>query len=288
MSTAQEDLRVRPYRVAPETFVIPQLIPAPPVGHFYLNSMIITGREPVIVDTGTPSYRSQWLDYAWDIVDPADVRWVFLTHDDPDHAGNLRQVLHACPNATLVTTWFSIGRLSVHEPDGWMPPLPRCRWINDDESFSAGDRTLAAVRPPFFDNPTTRGLFDARTGVYWSADSFSANVAHAAEDAAELDRQDWHDGVLLVNRLNHPWHLWLDNAKFHAHVDHVESLGISVMDTCHGPAIRGAMVDEAFELIRRVPDLPRWAEPGQADLEAMLAAATAEPATDTAAAGSGA
>ena len=55
MSTAQEDLKVRPYQVAPETFVIPQLIPAPPVGHFYLNSMIITGREPVIVDTGTPS-----------------------------------------------------------------------------------------------------------------------------------------------------------------------------------------------------------------------------------------
>jgi hypothetical protein len=52
-----------------------------------------------------------------------------------------------------------------------------------------------------------------------------------------------------------------------------------VIATCHGPAIHGAMVDEAFELIRRIPDLPRWAEPGQADLETMLAAATAEPAT---------
>jgi hypothetical protein len=34
-------------------------------------------------------------------------------------------------------------------------------------------------------------------------------------------------------------------------------------------------VDEAFELIRRIPQLPRWHEPGQDDLEAMLAAAGA-------------
>jgi hypothetical protein len=35
------------------------------------------------------------------------------------------------------------------------------------------------------------------------------------------------------------------------------------------------MVQEAFELIRRIPELPRWEEPGQLDLEAMLAAAGA-------------
>jgi hypothetical protein len=35
------------------------------------------------------------------------------------------------------------------------------------------------------------------------------------------------------------------------------------------------MVQEAFELIRRIPQLPRWEEPGQLDLEAMLVAAGA-------------
>jgi hypothetical protein len=32
------------------------------------------------------------------------------------------------------------------------------------------------------------------------------------------------------------------------------------------------MVDDAFDLIRRIPGLPAWQEPGQFDLEAMLAA----------------
>lgn len=274
MATTEADLRVQPYQVAPETYVIPQLLEAPPIGLVYVNSMVITGAEPVLVDTGAPCRRAQWLEHAWNLVDPADVRWVFLTHDDHDHAGNLRQVMEACPNATLVTTWFSMARYGIDSEDFWMP-FDRVRWVRDGESFQAGDRTLVAVLPPFFDNPTTRGLFDTRTRVYWSVDSFGANVPHPAEDAAQIDHNAWREGVLLVNRLNHPWHLWLDPAKFHAHVDRVQSLNIAVMPNCHGPAVRGRMVDEAFELIRTIPELPRWEEPGQADLEAMLAAAGA-------------
>ena len=110
-TTALPNVRVEPYLVAADTHVIPQLVPAPPIGLVYINSLVITGKEPVLVDTGAPSNREQWLADAWNIVDPADVRWVFLTHDDHDHAGNLRQVMDACPNATLVTTWFSMARL---------------------------------------------------------------------------------------------------------------------------------------------------------------------------------
>jgi flavorubredoxin len=277
-TTAETDLRVAPYRIAAETYVIPQLLTAPPIGMLYVNSLVIRGREPVIVDTGTPSNRHQWLQDVWNLVDPTDVRWVFLTHDDPDHAGNLRQVMDACPNATLVSTWFSMARYGMDSEDLWMP-FDRARWVRDGESFSAGDRTLVALRPPFFDNPTTRGLYDPSTGVYWSVDTFGANIAHPAQDAAELARDDWRDGVLLVNRLNHPWHLWLDTAKFHTHVDTLAELDIQVLPNCHGPTIYGPMVQEAFELIRRIPELPRWEEPGQLDLEAMLAAAGATGAS---------
>ena len=72
------------------------------------------------------------------LVDPADVRWVFLSHDDSDHTGNLAPVLDLCPNATLVTSWFANERMSG---DLVVPPH-RQRWVNDGESFDAGDRTL--------------------------------------------------------------------------------------------------------------------------------------------------
>ena len=85
----------------------------------------------------------------WGIVEPEDVRWIYLSHDDRDHSGNLMQVLDACPNATLLTTWFSIGRMA----DEWMLPLDRCRFLNDGEQLDAGDRTseraaTAGLRQP--------------------------------------------------------------------------------------------------------------------------------------------
>ncbi len=59
--------------------------------------MVIRGQEPVIVDTGTPANRKQWLEDVFALVEPDDVRWVFLSHDDVDHSGNLDEVMTACP-----------------------------------------------------------------------------------------------------------------------------------------------------------------------------------------------
>jgi hypothetical protein len=66
----------------------------------------------------------------------------------------------------------------------------------------------------------------------------------------------------------------------------VQSLGIEVLPSCHGPTIYGPMVDDAFQLLSEVPSMPQWEEPGQSDLEAMLAAAgamAAAPGAGTAA-----
>ena len=52
-------------------------------------------------------------------------------------------------------------------------PPTRQRWVGDGEVLDVGDRTLRRVRPPIFDSPTTRGLFDPTTGVYWASDSFA-------------------------------------------------------------------------------------------------------------------
>lgn len=88
---------VMPYQIAEDTFLITWGLDAPPVGHFPMHSLLIRGKEPVLVDTGAPACREQWLATVAALVDPADVRWVFLSHDDRDHAGNLLPVLAACP-----------------------------------------------------------------------------------------------------------------------------------------------------------------------------------------------
>jgi len=85
--------------------------------------MVITGREPVIVDTGTSSNGTQWLDDVFGIVDPADVRWIVLSHDDADHAGNLPAL-----------TGISDGYRRLAEPLGWT-------LVYDDQYNAIGEST---------------------------------------------------------------------------------------------------------------------------------------------------
>jgi hypothetical protein len=59
MTTTETFNLLEPYQIAEETFVIPWALEAPPVGHFPMNSMVIRGAEPVLVDTGAPAVRAQ-------------------------------------------------------------------------------------------------------------------------------------------------------------------------------------------------------------------------------------
>ena len=82
-----------PVSLAPDTFLITNMAPAGPGEYLPVNSLLIRGDEPVIVDTGAPIHRELWRDQVFDLVAPEDVRWVFLSHDDGDHTGALHEAL---------------------------------------------------------------------------------------------------------------------------------------------------------------------------------------------------
>jgi flavorubredoxin len=227
---------------------------------------VIKGSEPIIVDTGTPANREQWMKDVFSIVDPGDVRWIFLSHDDVDHAGNLAQIMEACPNATLISTWFLTER---HTCD-FNFPLERCRWVNDGQSWKAGDRTLTAITPPLFDSPITRGLYDDRTGVYWAVDSFATPLPGHMDHIGELDSEAWQQGLAMFNCMNSPWFKLLDPAKYEKHVDQVQGLNLEAVASCHSPVIRKSHIGEAFNMIRRIPEMEPPPHPQQADLEQLV------------------
>lgn len=263
-----------PIEIAPETFVIQDTTGegvAPQVVH--LNSMVIRGREPVIVDTGHPANRDRFLEDLTGLVDPADVRWIFISHDDIDHDGNLDALLELCPDAMLVTTWFAMQRRWLGQPP---VPLDRVRWVRAGEWFHAGDRTLYAIAPPLYDSPTTRGLYDPTTGVYWASDCFAAAVPHAAADSGDVERQAYADGFMLFNRWNSPWHQIVEECAYQRQIDFLANLDITAVASCHGPAITGDNVREAISLLRQVPALRQPEEPGQDVLDAIVQALRTE------------
>jgi flavorubredoxin len=254
-----------PHLIAPDTFLIPNLAPAGEGLYLPVNSMVIRGREPVIVDTGAPLHRALWLDKVFSVVEPEDVRWIFLSHDDGDHTGGLLDVIERCPFATLVTNFFSVERLALEKP---ALPLERMRWLEPGDRLDVGDRELRLFRPPIFDGPTTRGLFDPKTEAMWIVDTFAC-LTPGSLDAGELSDAQLAQ-MSALNSAVSPWHAWLDRAAYARHVDSIEAYGARTVASAHGPVLRGQRLDDAFDRVRGLAGSAIIPMPGQELLDQLI------------------
>ncbi|NNE12128.1 MAG: MBL fold metallo-hydrolase [Ilumatobacter sp.] len=266
-ATVPHKTRLEPTEIAPETFLIHDHQgegEAPVV--VALNSMVIRAAEPVVVDTGVASNEQQYLEDVFSIVEPDDIRWLFISHDDVDHTGNLNALAAAAPNATLIINWFMVERMGASLE---VPPH-RWRWVDDGDSIDVGDRILQAVRPPIFDSPTTRGLYDPTTGVYWSSDSFATPLLTPQRDVADLDEEFWFGGMATFDNYISPWLRLVDDTRFQPTVDRVAALDPTVIAGCHTPAITGQRVHDAIAASRRSPTAAFPPEPDQAVLDELL------------------
>jgi flavorubredoxin len=267
-------LPTAPHPVTADTWLVPTLAAGPFDAYVGAHTLVIRGSQPVLVDTGCSLVGDAWLDQVASVVDPADVRWIVLSHDDHDHVGNLFRALDACPQATLVASFSIVSRLA----GDLELPMHRMRWLNAGESLDLGDRTLTAVQPPQFDSPATRGFFDGRTGLLWAADSFGALVPGAVHEADDVPDDLYAESFTFLNTWNTPWMEWVDADRFAAHLRTTASLPLEVVASAHGPVLRGDRIADAFARTMALVGQPQPATPGQELLDGLLAGAPAAAA----------
>ena len=68
-----------------------------------------------------------------------------------------------------------------------------------------GDRTLVAVKPPVFDNPSTTGFYDDTSGAFFSSDCFGALLQAIPERADDLSGDELREGQVFWATVDSPW-----------------------------------------------------------------------------------
>jgi len=250
--TSSPPPRQSPLEVAPETFVIRALTPSVGGSWTNLNSMVILGAEPIAVDAGMGTHRESWFEDLFSLVAPEKLRWIFLTHLDCDHSGNLVEALERCPNARVISSRGESFRVNA----SLGVPFERMTMVDNGESFEIAGRRLQAVRPPVYDSPYTRGLFDHSTAVYYASDAFCAPIPVDPVDwAEEIAPDQWADGMARFHYSSLcPWVALTDRRAFRGEVERLGALGMTTIVSGHSPAIRGASVAKALELLAGLPD----------------------------------
>jgi hypothetical protein len=256
-----------PHEVAPDTLALTTHATLPGLGALPVNAFVIRAAEPVLVDTSIAS-GGEFLKALSQAIDPASIRWIWLTHADLDHVGNLHEVLAAAPQARLVTTYLGMGKLGLLRP---VPP-ERVYLLNPGQELDVGDRKLLAFRPPTFDAPETTGLFDTRTKTLFSSDCFGAVLETPAENAAAIPAARLEEGLGIWASIDAPWLSGLDASVFQRSLERVAELGSDTVLSTHLPPA-AAMLPVLLRYLERARLRAPFVGPDQRALTAMLTAA---------------
>ena len=261
-----------PYQASSDVYVLPTHLPIPGMGKLVINTFVLRSAEPVLVDTGLlsspldPDNSAHFIEAVDSIVPLADLRWIWLTHDDMDHTGSLQRIMELAPQAKLATHAFSALRMA----SWWPVPLDRVHAVRFDDRLDVGDRTLRAVAPPTFDNPTSTGLLDESTGTLFSVDCFGGILPELTTDCADIPADVLRQGMVTWLSLDSPWTQLVDPDKWDAVLDGVRRLAPNMILSSHMPAAT-ATCESFLGIVRSLPRAEPIPAPNNEQFQQMLA-----------------
>jgi hypothetical protein len=149
--------------------------------------------------------------------------------------------------------------------------------VNPGEKITVGNRTLSAVKPPVFDNPSTTGFYDDKTGAFFSSDCFGAVLQAVPGNAADLSDADLRDGQVFWATVDSPWLHKVDRVAFAGELDAIREMTPTLILSSHLPPAPGQMTERLLASLAAAPGAQPFVGPNQTALEQMLRGMTAKP-----------
>jgi flavorubredoxin len=264
---------VTTYRAAPDIDVITSDFAIPGFGLLPVNAFVVKGQEPLLVDTGAAVESDEFMAQLRSVIDPSELKWIWLTHTDFDHMGSLHRLLDEVPGVRLITTFAGVGIMSAYIP----LPMDRVNFLNPGEKMTVGDRTLTAFKPPVYDNPSTTGFFDSKSKALFSSDCFGALVQAPAQNAADISAQALREGQVFWATVDSPWVHKVDRSAFGTELKVIEEMAPELVLSSHLPVASGNMIGTLTAALAEAPGAQPFSAPDQAGLEQMLKEMTGPP-----------
>jgi len=253
------------YQATDDIYVLPSYFPIPGLGILPVNAFVLKASQPVLVDTGLVPLSNEFMENLSNIINPADLRWLWLTHTDQDHIGSLWKVLESTPNLRIITTYIGIGKMSLFKP----LPMDRVYLLNPGESIDIGDRIITAVKPPTYDAPETTGFYDPKSSAFFCADCFGALMSEPVENASEIEKEILRKNSTLWATVDAPWLHSIDRTMFYNSLNKIRELSPKLILSAHLPVAYN-MTEELIDWLKSVPEAQPFIGPNQIALESMM------------------
>jgi len=192
---------------------------------------------PLIFDAGSHIHREPVMADLKELLGQATSGYVFLTHTELPHTGNLKAIATAWPDFKFVVS------------SGILPHVEMPWWVSADQveygyagtNGTYGNRKIGFSDAILKDQPGTHWMFDGQTGTLFTADAFGYLFPQSAdlkfddelEDAIPMDwSRRYHESAFRFLPMVYAERVNQDIAKVFA------ARQVKVIAPTHGNAIR--------------------------------------------------
>ncbi|HVY98543.1 MAG TPA: MBL fold metallo-hydrolase [Dongiaceae bacterium] len=232
--TLDAPIMLSPHRLTEDWTMLPGWAPLPGLGVLAINSFLLKGPQPVLVDTGMACMGDAYLAALEREIDPAEIAWIWISHADADHIGNLQRVLERAPRARVVTAFIGMAKLGLMGFD-----LSRVELLRPGADFEAGGRRLHPLRPLYYDAPETTGFFDPAADLLFTVDSFGAVLPAPVATVEDAAPGDLHHGMVTWSSIDAPWLAQTDRAAMARGLAAIERRQPRHLISAHLPPLGG-------------------------------------------------
>lgn len=191
------------------------------------NSYLIKADKIAVVETVKLKFWDNYINKIKSQINPADIKYIILDHTEPDHSGNVENLLKLAPDAVVVGSGNAIRYLK-----DMMGIEFKSMQVKDGDTLSLGNKTLHFISAPNLHWPDSIYTYLEEDKVLFTCDSFGAHYCHEAmyDDLTG----DYHDAFkYYFDVILKPFSKFMLKA-----IEKIKSLNIDVICTGHGPILR--------------------------------------------------
>ena len=191
------------------------------------NSYFINAKKKTIVETTKEKFWDAYLSKIKTLVNPEEIEYIVVNHTEPDHSGNIGNLLKIAPKATIVGSGNSIRYLKDLLGYDFKNII-----VKDGQTLNLGNKTLRFIGAANLHWPDSIYTYLEEDKVLFTCDSFGA---HYCEEAMFDDLVKNYDDAFkyYFDVILKPFSKFMLKA-----IEKIKPIDISIVCTGHGPILR--------------------------------------------------
>ncbi len=191
------------------------------------NSYFINADKKTIVETSKAKFWPTYLEKIKKVTDPAEIEYIIVDHTEPDHSGNVQNLLEVAPNATVVGSANAIKFLRDLVGSDF-----KSMTVKDGDTLDLGNKTLRFINAVNLHWPDAIYTWLEEDKVLFTCDSFGCHYCH--EEMYDDLAGDFDDAfTYYFDAILRPFSKYMLQA-----IERIDNLDIKVICPGHGPILR--------------------------------------------------